>query len=216
MSRQMDGVHKRARGLLLLVSLIIAICVATAKAQNAKMSGSKLIFVNSIPSSVSGHLRETEAFLPQVGRVIVHDLDDAGIKKLIGRLGRRERPLLVYMWYTACEQCRSRLRDVQRIYDEDQTRGLDVVVVSINPIDTKESLSKYLSEHKVTVPAYLLGELDDELAEDIFKREWEVTVPSMFFYDPKGHLIFSETEPSAISYSSLKIHADKLLALSHR
>lgn len=213
MLRQNDAVHKRARHLIVLVSLFITICVGAEEAQNAKMS--EIIVVPESSSSLTQQKADGVSNDPQAAGGEVRVLDDNAIKQLIGRSGGRKRPLLLYLWYIACEQCRSRLPDVQRIYNEDQTRGLDVVIVSVNPIDTKENLSKYLLEHKVTVPAYLLDELDDELAEGIFKKDWEVTVPSMFFYDPKGHLIFSETEPRDISYSSLKIYADKLLALTH-
>ncbi len=152
----------------------------------------------------------------QAADFIVRDLDEAAIKSLIGRGGGRTRPLMLYLWYTACEPCRARLSDVERIYDEYQTRGLDVAIISISPIDHKETLSKYLMENKVRVPAYLLQRLDDELAEDIFKPDWEVIVPSAFFYDVKGHLVSSETELAGISYASLKTDANKLLTSPHQ
>lgn len=203
--------HKGAHRFLLSITLLAVACGIVAEAQDAKMIDSKTISTNRSPSIASEQTRETEALRPQPAGVIVHDLNDNAIKQLIGRNGGRERPLLLYLWYTACEQCRTRLPDVQRIYDEDQVRGLDVVIVSINPIDTKEGLSKYLTENKVTVPAYLLGELDDDLAEDIFKKDWEVTVPAVFFYDKSGKVLFAETEIKNVSFDVLKSDAIKML-----
>jgi hypothetical protein len=142
----------------------------------------------------------------------VTELDENAIRKLVGIPGGRARPLLLYLWYTACQPCCAKLADVDKIYAEYHDRGLDVALVSISPMDNKDSLSAYLEDHSVRAPAYLLNELDDELAEQIFLKEWEVIVPSAFFYSRSGGVVAAETDAKAIEYSTLKRRAERLLS----
>ncbi len=165
------------------------------------------------PTASKRQMSATTTTDSQTALPIVHDLDDEAIRKLIGRGGERPRPLMLYLWYTACEDCRTKLLDIQRIYDEYRERGLDVVIVSISPIDSKETLSQYLLNNKIRVPAYLLRELGDDLAEDIFKTDWEVTVPAVFFYDRAGKVICAETDIKNVSYDVLKSDAIKALGI---
>jgi cytochrome oxidase Cu insertion factor (SCO1/SenC/PrrC family) len=143
----------------------------------------------------------------------VTELDENAIRKLVGIPGGRARPLLLYLWYTACQPCCAKLADVDKVYAEYHDRGLDVALVSIGPMDNKDSLSAYLEEHRVRAPAYLLTELDDELAEQILLKDWEVIVPSAFFYSRSGRVVAADTEAAAIEYSSLKRRVERLLSL---
>jgi cytochrome oxidase Cu insertion factor (SCO1/SenC/PrrC family) len=203
---------KMAR-LLVTAALLITLFAATTRAQATQHSGevgkpkAEAVTIKRLSSTTAARPSDT---------AFVKEIDAAGIKTLIGRGGHRDRPLLLFLWYTACEPCRSRLPDIERIYDEYHTRGLDVVIVSINPIDTKDALSLYLTKHRVRVPAYLLRKLDDELAEDIFLHDWEVIVPSAFFYNPEGQLMFAKTDLSGAYYEVLKGFADKVLATDHQ
>jgi hypothetical protein len=142
----------------------------------------------------------------------VTELDENAIKALVGIPGGRARPLLLYLWYTACQPCCAKLADVDRVYAEYHERGLDVALASISPMDKKDSLSAYLEEHRVRAPAYLLNALDDELAEQIFLKDWEVIVPSAFFYSRSGRVVAAETDARAMEYSTLKRGAERLLS----
>lgn len=144
---------------------------------------------------------------------MVQALDDEGVRKLIGRRGGgRPHPLLLFLWHTACQPCRERIADVARIGDEYRARGLEVALVSVGAADDREKVSLFLTEHRINAPAYLLDDLTDELAEEIFLRDWEVTVPAAFFYDRRGQLVTSETIIGRIGYETLKSDALKLLA----
>lgn len=192
--------------LLLVSSSLISSAQNSLESKQEKKSNSHRRIV--IASQASERARSGKQF------TTIHKLDEEGIKQLIGRRGGRSRPLLLFLWYTACQLCRERLEDVIRINNEYRERGLDLALVSISPIVNQASLSRFLTENKIGAPAYLLEALEDELAEEIFLRDWEVTVPSVFFYDHRGHLMASETEVKRINYQILKDDAVKLLSLT--
>src|SRR5215831_11028914 len=114
--------------------------------------------------------------LAQARRPQVTELDENKIKSLVGIRGGRARPLLLYLWYTACQTCCAKLTDVDTIYAEYHDRGLDVALVSIRPMDNKDSLSAYLEGHNTHAPVYLLDDLDEDLSEQIFLKDWEAVV----------------------------------------
>lgn len=126
------------------------------------------------------------------------------MRELVGLTGKRTRSLMVYLWYTACQPCDQRLADIDKLYLEFRNKGLDMALVAIEPMDEPEALSKYLKDHQIVTPTYLLNTFEDDLSNDVFLKDWEAIVPSVFFYDRKGHLVFSETKEARIDYAQLK------------
>src|SRR5262245_37847691 len=144
------------------------------------------------------------------GRAITK-LDTVGMKALLGRRIRRRSPLVLYLFYTACQPCTDRLPDVERLFVEYRARGLDVALVSIAPMDDERKLSTALSHIDSGIPAFLLDRLDDDFAEEFLLRDWEPVVPSVFFYSPRGKLQYFELQAQSITYLSLSTTAEKLL-----
>ena len=46
----------------------------------------------------------------------------------------------------------------------------------------RETIVRYLNEQQLKNPAHLLKELSEELAEELFHTDEEVTVPAIIFY----------------------------------
>jgi hypothetical protein len=134
----------------------------------------------------------------------IQKLDDDAMRTLVGLNGKRTGPLMVYLWYTACQPCDDKLVDIDKIYLEFKNKGLDVALVAIEPMDDTKGLVKYLYDHKIVTPTYLLNSFEDDLSNDVFLKDWEAIVPSVFFYDRNGHIIFSETDETHIDYRQLK------------
>jgi len=143
----------------------------------------------------------------------ISELDAEKMRALTGRQGGRSRPLLLYLWYTDCQPCRPYFTDVERIAREYQGRGLDIVTVAVGPMDNQEKLAHYFSAPP-QVPVYLLKELTDEVSDEVFQKDWEVTVPATFGYDARGQVVFRHTAIVSDYYSVLKRAAEQLL--SHR
>ncbi|HKV38687.1 MAG TPA: redoxin domain-containing protein [Blastocatellia bacterium] len=133
------------------------------------------------------------------------------MRALLGRRGGRLRPLMLFLFYTACQPCVERLQDVQRIYDELGSKGLDVVIVSIRPMDDDAKLADCLRASRIHLPVFILSELTDDMAEEFFLPDWEAVVPSVFVYDRAGHLVTSTTETKNINYDRLHSQALKVL-----
>lgn len=146
--------------------------------------------------------------------IMIGELDDERMHALIGRRAdhrNRTKPLLLYLWFSDCQPCRAHFNDVERLYREYHARGLDVVTVAVSPMDTKEKLLHYFAAAPPSVPIYLLKKLDDDLAEDIFQKDWEVIVPSIFGYDAKGRVVVMLTQIDGDYYSGLKKAAEQLV-----
>ena len=113
------------------------------------------------PGECDGKTRSTAAHQPPV----VRHLDSEGMRALLGRLRPRPRPLVLYLFYTACRPCTDRLGDIERLFDAYQHKGLDVVLVSIAPMDDPSKLTDVLDRMSAQIPTFLLDELDDDFAD---------------------------------------------------
>jgi len=138
-------------------------------------------------------------------------LDAEGMRTLLGRRGRRRRPLVLYLFYTACRPCTDRLAEIAGLFTEYGARGLDVALVSIAPMDDQPKMLELLGRIDSNIPAFLLNSLDDDFAEEFFLRAWEPVVPAVFFYNAHGDLEYSEVEADAITFPRLRRLAEKLL-----
>lgn len=141
----------------------------------------------------------------------ITELDDEKIKQLIGRSGGRAKPLFLYLWYTDCQPCRERLPAVERIQREYAGRGLEVALVSVGPMDNRTKLTRYLLDQQLNTPAYLLDELTEELAEELFQTDEEIIVPMVLIYDRKGRLIATRTGIEGDYYREIQTAVEKVL-----
>jgi len=144
-------------------------------------------------------------------QVIIRPLNAAGMKELLGRRGGRRRPLALYLFYTDCRPCTDRLGEIVRLYDQYRDKGLDVVLVSIAPMDDRSKLLDALGHLNTRMPTFLLDKLDDDFAEEFFLHDWEPVVPSVFFYSPRGKLEYSAPTAESINFVTLQRNAEKLL-----
>lgn len=195
-----------SRRVLLVVYLLFVACLTceTVGQENIERHNEK----NNPPFTDKHSMRE----ISSQTKPDILELDEEKIHALIGRSGGRAKPLLLYLWYTDCEPCRTHFNDVERLSREYHGRGLDVIGVAVAPMDNKEKLLKYFASQATQVPIYLLKNLDDELAEDIFQKDWEVTVPSVFGYDRKGRVQIMLTQIEGDYYAGLKKAAEQLLS----
>lgn len=195
--RRLNTRWRQTRALLLCVA-IVGMALCTVGRATVVPSGSKTRYARSDQPPV------------------IRPLDFEGMKTLLGRPGGRRRPIVVYLFYTACRPCTDRLRDLQRLFEDYQIKGLDVALVSIAPMDDAAKLLDVLRPYNTSIPIFLLDSLDDDFAEEFFMPDWEPIVPSVFFYNSAGILQEAEVEADSINYSSLKRHAEKLLMRAHK
>ena len=122
----------------------------------------------------------------------VRELDEAGLKSLLGASATGGRPLLVNFWATWCVPCREEFPDLVKIREQYPEDRLDFVLVSLDdPADIKKAVPEFLAEARATAfPAYLLRAADESVAINLVDPTWSGELPATFLYDRAGNVVF--------------------------
>jgi len=84
-------------------------------------------------------------------RIQVTDLDG---KKLDFQEILKEGPVLPNLWATWCKPCLAELPKVQEFHKEWESRGLQLVAVSIDDAKTQKQVKPFVHRHKFEFPVY--------------------------------------------------------------
>jgi thiol-disulfide isomerase/thioredoxin len=123
------------------------------------------------------------------GEIRVVDLD--GLKKVLQRDPKDERPLLVNFWATWCDPCREEFPDLVKVDADYRSKGLNFVAVSLDDVsDVKSIVPKFLKEMKAEMPVVLLNVNDPEPAIKAVDATWDGQLPATFLYDKQGKVVF--------------------------
>jgi len=122
----------------------------------------------------------------------ITEVDEDGLKSLLGPGAERARPLLVNFWATWCTPCREEFPDLVKIREQYAADKLDFVIVSLDdPSDIGKAVPEFLTEVRATAfPAYLLHAADDNNAINLVDPTWSGELPATFLYDRSGALVF--------------------------
>jgi thiol-disulfide isomerase/thioredoxin len=122
----------------------------------------------------------------------ITEVDEDGLKSLLGPGTGRARPLLVNFWATWCTPCREEFPDLVNIRGQYAADKLDFVIVSLDdPSDIGKAVPEFLTEVRATAfPAYLLHAEDDNNASNLVDPTWSGEPPATFLYDRSGALVF--------------------------
>jgi len=126
---------------------------------------------------------------PSTDEIRVIDLD--GLKKVLQRDPKDERPLLVNFWATWCDPCREEFPDLVKVDADYRSKGLNFVAVSLDDIsDVKSIVPKFLKEMKAEMAVVLLNVNDPEPAIKAVDATWDGQLPATFLYDKQGKVVF--------------------------
>ncbi|HWW74299.1 MAG TPA: TlpA disulfide reductase family protein [Pyrinomonadaceae bacterium] len=122
----------------------------------------------------------------------ITEVDEDGLRSLLGPGAERPRPLLVNFWATWCTPCREEFPDLVKIREQYAADKLDFVIVSLDdPSDIGKAVPEFLAEVRATAfPAYLLHAADDNNAINLVDPTWSGELPATFLYDRAGALVF--------------------------
>src|SRR5262249_51926529 len=156
------------------------------------MTRSILGLILALSALVSGF-----AAAPQTRRtaansgITVRTVDTEGLKQLLVRDAKADRPLLVNFWATWCDPCRDEFPDLVQLDADYRKRGLDFIAISLDDeSDLKTKVPAFLTEMKATMPAYLLNVSDPEPAILAVDKNWGGSLPATFLYDAQGKVVF--------------------------
>jgi len=110
------------------------------------------------------------------------------LKKL--RSNPAKHMLLVSFWATWCGSCIDEFSDFQDTYQMYKVRDFDLVTVSANMPDEKNSALKMLEKKHATSRNLLFASDDTAGLQKAFDPTWESAVPYTVLIDPSGKILY--------------------------
>jgi peroxiredoxin len=169
----------------------------TRNAVDALLAGKLVPVDHTAAFGCSTKWQEKEALREEAERklnaqpVTLEMVDAAGLKKLRANAG--DNYTLVSFWATWCGSCVAEFADMQdtlRMYSD---RGFNLVTVSANAPDEKDSVQKFLDRKHATSRNLLFASDDTAVLQKAFDPHWESAVPYTALLAPGGQVLFSTT-----------------------
>jgi peroxiredoxin len=104
--------------------------------------------------------------------------------------GKTPRPVVLHFWATWCEACRDEFPTLRPQLTGLPSRGVGVLLVSIDRPEDREKAEKMLADfHLLPVHAVLLDAPDPApVARAVGEPTWDGTLPATFVFNAKGTL----------------------------
>jgi len=119
---------------------------------------------------------------PRVGQPVA----DFTLPDLQGRQVRlsslRGNVVFVNVWATWCQPCVDEMPTIQRLYDQMQARGLEVLAVSLDPLGA-QIIEPFMRKYQLSFPVLL------DTKSHIEKLYGTTGVPESFVIDKSGRLV---------------------------
>jgi peroxiredoxin len=116
----------------------------------------------------------------------------------------RGQVVLVNIWATWCPPCQAEMPAMQRIYQEYQAQGFEILAVNSTAQDTLSKLEPFISKYALTFPVLL-----DEKGE-VTRLYGVFSLPSSFFIGKDG-LIHEVVIGGPMDEALLRARVEKLL-----
>lgn len=99
--------------------------------------------------------------------------------------------VLINLWATWCVPCREEFPDLIKLYGKYRSRGLELILISVDFAEQRSQVEAFLKENGVTFPTYINAEKSYEGLIDFLAPDWIGGFPTTFVIDRKGRLIRS-------------------------
>ena len=126
-------------------------------------------------------------------------VDPSGLMEVVRR--RSGRLVLVDLWATWCAPCVAELPDLLRIGRDYATRGLDLVLVSMDAPKAHAAAQRLLEAHDAPAPYYVAAGSPGAFIER-FGDGWSGALPATALYDSEGTLLAFWEGP--VDYATLR------------
>ncbi len=134
-------------------------------------------------------LREAAERKLNAQAVNVDMVDAEGLRKLSANAG--DNYTLVSFWATWCGSCVAEFADLQDTFRMYSDRGFNLVTVSANTPDQKDSVLKFLQRKHATSRNLLFASDDTAALQKAFDPKWESAVPYTVLLAPGGKVLYS-------------------------
>jgi cytochrome c biogenesis protein CcmG/thiol:disulfide interchange protein DsbE len=92
----------------------------------------------------------------------------------------RGKAVVLNLWASWCPPCRAEMPAIQRVYQENHERGLEVLAVNMTAQDNLAAVEKFMQEFNLTFP--ILLDTSGEVGNTYLMR----ALPTTFFIDQEG------------------------------
>lgn len=121
--------------------------------------------------------------------VTLETVDAAGLKKLRANAG--DNYTLVSFWATWCGSCVAEFSDLQDTFRMYSDRGFQLVTVSANSPDEKDSVLRFLQRKHATSRNLIFASDDTAALQAAFDPKWQSAVPYTVLLGPNGKVLYS-------------------------
>jgi peroxiredoxin len=120
--------------------------------------------------------------------VSVNSVDAAALKRLRANSG--DNYTLVAFWATWCTSCVAEFSDLQDTFRMYNDRGFNLVTVSVNTPDEKQSVLRLLEKKHATSRNLLFASDDTAALQAAFDPKWQSAVPYTVLLGPNGKVLY--------------------------
>ena len=121
--------------------------------------------------------------------ISVNLVDAAGLKELRANSG--DHYTLVAFWATWCTSCVAEFSDLQDTFRMYSDRGFNLVTVSVNTPDEKQSVLRLLEKKHATSRNLLFASDDTAALQAAFDPKWQSAVPYTVLLGPNGKVLYN-------------------------
>ena len=133
-------------------------------------------------------------------------VDETGYARLIA--ANKGKVTLVSFWATWCVPCRVEVPQLVQLEKRLQDKGLKLVLISADDVDSEMDARRFLSTKNVPMPSYQKVVKNDDKFIEGLDPKWSGALPALFLYDKTGKKVKSfvgETEMAAIEAAVKKL-----------
>jgi thiol-disulfide isomerase/thioredoxin len=113
-------------------------------------------------------------------------VEAAALKSLLKK--KQGKVVLINLWATWCVPCREEFPDLIKLHGKYRSRGLELILISVDDTEQREPVEAFLKENGVTFPTYINAEENYEDLIGFIAPDWIGGFPTTFVIDRKGRL----------------------------
>ena len=117
---------------------------------------------------------------------LLKPVEAATLKTILKK--KRGRVVLINLWATWCVPCREEFPDLIKLHGKLRSRGLELILISVDTSEQRGQVEAFLKENGVTFPTYINTEENYEDLISFLAPDWIGGFPTTFVIDRKGRL----------------------------